>query len=60
MAEETAEEVKEELIFGLWSREEFADDVVFIAFAGLIGILTAFGYKFISKWLAQHKWFKKE
>lgn len=51
---------EEEMIFGLWTREEFTDDLVFVAFGALVGFITAFGYKFLSRWLEQHKWFKQE
>ena len=54
------EENGEDLIFGLWTKEDFADDIVFCLFAALIGFLTGVGYKMLSKWLAKHKWFEGE
>jgi hypothetical protein len=50
---------EEDLIFGIWTKEEFVDDVVFCLFGMLIGFLSAFGYKFISRYLDRHKWFKE-
>lgn len=55
---EMAEE--EDLIFGIWTKEDFVDDMVFCLFAALIGFLTGVGYKFLSKYLEQHKWFKEK
>lgn len=53
-------EEAEEKIFGVWTKEEFTDDLVFGLFAMLVGFLTAFSYKFVSRWLAGHKWFEGE
>jgi len=54
------EEEEEEKIFGVWTKEEFFDDLVFGLFAMLVGFLTGFFYKFVSRWLAGHKWFEEE
>lgn len=53
-------EVEEEKVFGVWTKEEFFDDLVFGLFAMLVGFLTGFFYKFVSRWLAGHKWFEEE
>lgn len=55
MAEEEGD-----LIFGIWTKEDFVDDIVFCLFAALVGFLTGVGYKMLSKWLAKHKWFEGE
>lgn len=51
---------EEELIFGIWTKEEFVDDIVFGIFTALIGFITGVGYKMLSKYLAKHKWFEEE
>jgi hypothetical protein len=34
--------------------------MAFCLFAALIGFLTGVGYKFLTKYLEQHKWFKEK
>jgi len=54
------EEEEEEKILGVWTKEEFMDDIVFGLFTMVIGFVMGFVSKFVSRWLKQHKWFKKE
>jgi len=54
------EEEEEEKILGVWTKEEFMDDIVFGLFTMVLGFLMGFISKFASRWLKQHKWFKKE
>ena len=46
-----AEEETEELVFGIWEREDFMDSLVFSLFAAVVGFLTAFLYKAVSTYL---------
>jgi len=55
-----AEEEEEEKILGVWTKEQFMDDIFFGLFTMAIGFVMGFVSKFVSRWLAQHKWFKKE
>ena len=52
-----AEEETEELVFGIWEREDFMDSLVFSLFAALVGFLTAFLYKAVSTYLEGHSWY---
>ena len=51
---------EEEKILGVWTKEQFMDDIFFGLFTMAIGFVMGFVSKFVSRWLAQHKWFKKE
>jgi hypothetical protein len=52
-----AEEAKEKRIMGVWTKEEFMDDLVLGIFGALVGFFSALLYMYLSRWLHEHKWF---
>jgi hypothetical protein len=53
-------ESKEELIMGVWTKEEFYDDIVLGIFGALVGFFSALMYMALTRWLHNHNWFGGE
>jgi hypothetical protein len=54
---EKAGTANKELIMGVWTKEEFYDDLVLGIFGALVGFFTALIYMYLTRWLHEHKWF---
>jgi len=53
-------EKDEKKILGVWTKEEFMDDLTFSFLASMIGFMTGFLYRGMSRFLSETKWFKEE
>jgi hypothetical protein len=45
---------------GVWTKEEFYDDLVLGLFGALVGFFTALMYMALTRWLHNHNWFGGE
>lgn len=46
----------EDLILGIWTKDEFIDSLIFAAVAGIMTFGATLFYRYISKWLELKKW----